>query len=93
MDTSISQLTMNSDLTIDKLKTQLLSQGKSKGDKVVFEKVINELLVKELLAPVIKNGFAGMGSEYGYLLQNSLTDFLSENMNFIYDSQGVEEKI
>lgn len=61
-----------------------------KRQNIVFEKVLNEMIAKELLSPLIKNGIFSKTGNYGYLLQDSLAGYLSDNMHLInIDDMGV----
>lgn len=62
-------------------------------EKVVFEKVLNDLIAKELLSPLVKSSLFSKAGNYGYLLQDSLSNYLSDNMHLVHlEDMGVQAK-
>lgn len=83
MANSIEQLSASTLSSLDAMKElQKIKHGQA-GDNAVFEKVLNQILVKELMTPMMNSSLFGKNNNYGYFLQDAMTKYLAQNLNIL----------
>jgi len=84
MTDSIDQLSANALSSLDALKELQKIKHSQADNNGMFEKVLNQILVKELMTPMLNSSLFGAKNNYGYFLQDAMTNYLAQNLNIIY---------
>ena len=91
MEHNIEKLSASTYSSLDQINKLAKKNINKTGDNNIFEKILNKMLVKELLTPILGSSIFGKDNNYGYFLQEGLTSYISENMHAINQTDTTRE--